>query len=83
MNLKFESTLCRSCLNIVMHKNSVSVKACFQEMEDDFFITEYISNGRSELKCTIKKLYSDFIVNEITPDGIILGNFKSHLYFTY
>ncbi|VDO33671.1 unnamed protein product, partial [Onchocerca flexuosa] len=42
------------------------------EMEEDFFITEYMSCGRNELKCTIKKLYSDFIVNEITPDGTIL-----------
>ncbi|VBB29922.1 unnamed protein product [Acanthocheilonema viteae] len=41
-------------------------------MEEDFFITEYMSCGRDELKCTIKKLYSDFIVNEITPDGTVL-----------
>uniref|UniRef100_A0A8R1TT44 TRUD domain-containing protein n=1 Tax=Onchocerca volvulus TaxID=6282 RepID=A0A8R1TT44_ONCVO len=41
-------------------------------MEKDFFITEYMSCGRNELKCTIKRLYSDFIVNEITPDGTIL-----------
>ncbi|VDO33762.1 unnamed protein product, partial [Brugia timori] len=42
------------------------------EMEGDFFITEYMSREREELKCTIKKLYSDFIVNEITPSGIVL-----------
>ncbi|VIO87371.1 Uncharacterized protein BM_BM1681 [Brugia malayi] len=41
-------------------------------MEGDFFITEYMSREREELKCTIKKLYSDFIVNEITPSGIVL-----------
>ncbi|EFO22545.2 tRNA pseudouridine synthase D [Loa loa] len=41
-------------------------------MEGDFFITEYMSCGRDELKCTIKKLYSDFIVNEITSDGTVL-----------
>ncbi|KAM3725869.1 putative pseudouridine synthase B0024.11 [Dirofilaria immitis] len=41
-------------------------------MEEDFFITEYVSCERNELKCMIKKLYSDFIVNEITPDGTIL-----------
>lgn len=46
-------------------------------MEEDFFITEYMSCGRDELKCTIKKLYSDFIVNEITPDGTVLGKFGS------
>ncbi|VDN92142.1 unnamed protein product [Brugia pahangi] len=42
-------------------------------MEGDFFITEYMSREREELKCTIKKLYSDFIVNEITSNGIVLG----------
>ncbi|KAK6111088.1 tRNA pseudouridine synthase TruD family protein [Brugia pahangi] len=41
-------------------------------MEGDFFITEYMSREREELKCTIKKLYSDFIVNEITSNGIVL-----------
>ncbi|VDK76534.1 unnamed protein product [Litomosoides sigmodontis] len=43
-------------------------------MEEDFFITEYMSCGRDELKCTIKELYSDFIVDEITPDGTVLSS---------
>lgn len=47
-------------------------------MEEDFFITEYMSRGRDELKCTIKKLYSDFIVNEITPNGTVLSKFTPH-----
>ncbi|VDN04418.1 unnamed protein product [Thelazia callipaeda] len=39
------------------------------DMEKDFYITEYMSYGRSQMNCTIKKFCSDFIVNEITPDG--------------
>uniref|UniRef100_A0A1I8EBV8 TRUD domain-containing protein n=1 Tax=Wuchereria bancrofti TaxID=6293 RepID=A0A1I8EBV8_WUCBA len=50
----------------------VKLIAVDRKMEGDFFITEYMSCEREELKCTIKKLYSDFIVNEITPNGIVL-----------
>lgn len=42
-------------------------------MEKDFFITEYIGDSRSEIKCILKQRYSDFIVNEITPQEVITG----------
>uniref|UniRef100_A0A915B911 TRUD domain-containing protein n=1 Tax=Parascaris univalens TaxID=6257 RepID=A0A915B911_PARUN len=40
-------------------------------MEEEFFIREYIGDSRSEIKCILKQRYSDFIVNEITPNEII------------
>lgn len=40
-------------------------------MEKDFFITEYIGDSRSEIKCILKQRYSDFIVNEITPQEVV------------
>uniref|UniRef100_A0A0M3IK14 TRUD domain-containing protein n=1 Tax=Ascaris lumbricoides TaxID=6252 RepID=A0A0M3IK14_ASCLU len=40
-------------------------------MEKDFFVTEYIGDSCSEIKCILKQRYSDFIVNEITPQEVV------------
>uniref|UniRef100_A0A915PK78 TRUD domain-containing protein n=1 Tax=Setaria digitata TaxID=48799 RepID=A0A915PK78_9BILA len=62
------------CRNIYQYQIQAHqfISAYVDKMEEDFFITEYINRKRNKLKCTIKKLYSDFIVNEITPDGTVL-----------
>ncbi|VDN57802.1 unnamed protein product [Dracunculus medinensis] len=41
-------------------------------MERDFYITEFVNDNCTEMKCVLKHLYSDFIVNEISSDGTIV-----------
>ncbi|KAK0429356.1 hypothetical protein QR680_011339 [Steinernema hermaphroditum] len=41
-------------------------------METSFHITNYVNNGWSPLQCVIKKLYSDFTVQEITEAGEVV-----------
>ncbi|VDM37474.1 unnamed protein product [Toxocara canis] len=41
-------------------------------METDFSITEYLGDSRAEMKCILKQRYSDFIVNEITPQRVVV-----------
>lgn len=40
-------------------------------METEFFITEYCGPPREGMKCILKHLYSDFIVREISANGIV------------
>ncbi|VDK60608.1 unnamed protein product [Anisakis simplex] len=42
-------------------------------MERDFYLTEYLGEPCSQMKCILKQRYSDFIVNEITCDQKITG----------
>ncbi|MFH4977746.1 hypothetical protein AB6A40_004455 [Gnathostoma spinigerum] len=41
-------------------------------MESEFFITEFVGDFHTRMDCSLKVLFSDFIVNEITSDGKIV-----------